>query len=611
MTTSRLRAIATGALLLIPIALILLRVLSWIRLGVDYPYADDWRALLDRELGVFDLAAFFTVSNDTLYPVGKFLDWAAHVTLGSHTVAYQAVSQVAVLGTVLALQFVLLRRALVSPLLAAALATLSILGLRAGESYWGVANLGYQQALPVLCLLGILAIATGAHGGRAVVTVVASMLALVAGFAYISGAFAVLAAGLVLLVAARFTRGDLRTRLGAAGLGAAVGGAISSVAQLVATMSGEGGSSLSMPWDPDVWRFMLGVLADSLLLPAGRPALSFAVILAVVAVAVVVGVVLAVRVIRGRAGRRETTLTVVYLGLAVAIAAYLGLVAVGRLEYLRGTDDGADAFLLGWERFYQWWPTVFWPWLAAAGLLFLRAATRGRTQLRRGVVAGVALGAVAVSLAALATGAYDYDTRHRSLAQQRDAISRCVSQTLASAEPVVCQTGRTWDLAGAVLHADDIGVTFTRDLQLTPSADGEVLGRLTEDGEGAFEPGSSATVTPGGGGFEVSGSARHAWRFTPADEAGLAACSVLEVRLEVAASRADSTLVRYRAIGDGASEPRQKARNLRRVDGVESVSVTVLSADGFAAPVTILPAVGSREYRLDELELICHRTVAE
>ena len=37
---------------LIPLALILWRILSWVRFGVDCPYADDWRALTERELGV-------------------------------------------------------------------------------------------------------------------------------------------------------------------------------------------------------------------------------------------------------------------------------------------------------------------------------------------------------------------------------------------------------------------------------------------------------------------------------------------------------------------------------------------------------------------------------
>ena len=124
---------------------------------IDLPFYDDWRAYIQGRAGLLDLGYLFTPENGTYYPVGKMLDAIAQRYLDGNSVAYQFLSMTIVLGSLLALQWRLLSFAMKDRLFAASAFSLTVFMLQPG-SYWGHQNLAYHQAVPLLCLVAVLAL---------------------------------------------------------------------------------------------------------------------------------------------------------------------------------------------------------------------------------------------------------------------------------------------------------------------------------------------------------------------------------------------------------------------------------------------------------------------
>lgn len=132
-----------------------LSLISWLSNGVDLPNYDDWRFLDNENLGKFSLSRFLTIGGGTLAPVGYFLDDLAQKFLHGNSVAYQVLSYLVVMGSLLSLQWAILRRVLRDFVLCAACFSLTLFMLQPG-SYWGSQNLAYHQALPLVFILGII-----------------------------------------------------------------------------------------------------------------------------------------------------------------------------------------------------------------------------------------------------------------------------------------------------------------------------------------------------------------------------------------------------------------------------------------------------------------------
>ena len=160
------------------------------------PFWDDWRQYADDELGSLTLSYLFTPINDTLFPVGQLLDSLAFRLFGAHAVAYQLLSLVAVMGSILWLIWQLLQQMALPPLVRA-VAFCFTLPMLQPDSYWGLQNLAYHQALPLIAVLAVVYLAQ-----RHVVTwssyVAVGLLGFFAGLSYISGAFAMVALSVVL-----------------------------------------------------------------------------------------------------------------------------------------------------------------------------------------------------------------------------------------------------------------------------------------------------------------------------------------------------------------------------------------------------------------------------
>ena len=95
------------------VLLIGLFLVHWIvlaRYAVDLPYMDDWIGYDWGDAGSFRVSRLFAAGNDTLMPVGRFLD-AVNVRLfAGDNVISQILSFGAVVGSLLLLQYALLKR---------------------------------------------------------------------------------------------------------------------------------------------------------------------------------------------------------------------------------------------------------------------------------------------------------------------------------------------------------------------------------------------------------------------------------------------------------------------------------------------------------------------
>src|SRR5262249_31005405 len=229
---------------------------------------------------------------------------------------------------VLALQGWLLRRTFTPNLIAASAFCLAITSIRAW-TYWGHANLGYHQAVPVVALLAIAAVIVSERGGRRFVTGACLALGTLAGFIYISGAAATLAAGIAVAILGRLVEGPLRRRLTWAAFGLLPIGVVATIAQYLAVGPLDSGRSavLALPIDPDYWRFVLGMIADGPYLPVPRPDIAFPAALFLVALLAATASILLLRLARRQSPPREQGVAVVYLMLLAGVGAYLLLVA--------------------------------------------------------------------------------------------------------------------------------------------------------------------------------------------------------------------------------------------------------------------------------------------
>lgn len=227
-----LSKVAFYFLIAMPILAFALSVLGWLTFGVDIPYMDDWRPYTVGNAGSLALDAIFLPSNDTLAPVGRLLDALAQRWIHGNSIAYQTITMIAILGSLLVLQWRLLRQATSDKLLAAAAFAFTLPMLQP-DTYWGLQNNAYHQALPLVCILAALWVTfNGKHSGKSIFvrTLIAGVIA---GMTYISGAFAALTAGVALLIANFLDRNRSESRsIRAGGFGLLVSGILTVIPQI-------------------------------------------------------------------------------------------------------------------------------------------------------------------------------------------------------------------------------------------------------------------------------------------------------------------------------------------------------------------------------------------
>lgn len=460
-----------------PILIALLALIGWLTYGVDAPYMDDWRPLFAEQALSLDPRILFNPSNDTLYPIGKALDAIAQRTLLGNAVAYQALSLIAILGSLLWLQWSLLSLVFEDKL-KVAFSFLFTLPMLQPDSYWGLQNMAFHQAIPLVCILSSLLVVLRRRSGDVASNAIVLALGVISGLTYISGALATLACG-VSMVGASLLRSSaplkLRIRRGGAWMSAA--GFVTSIPQLWVIFFYQKGTHrvdapMAYPFEADFWFYMLGKVGRSLLLPASHPALSIVLTLLVIGFLGLTIVVMGRVIRKEEANRTETAehgeqkrsgimLFTVMICLTVSVLCYLFLVSAGRAN-LRPVDmtNGLSIFSFGYLRFHFFWVTLLWPWLAAAVVWRLGAHKSG---LWLYTMLGIAVLWLAFCLHARV---FDHPKSFREQARLRAEGIECLRRNYVAGKPLMCPTLEPLDLAKAVRHARSIGASFTKSLEL-------------------------------------------------------------------------------------------------------------------------------------------------
>jgi len=291
-----------------PIIGLAISVLSWLHFGVDLPYLDDWRAYREGMVGSLDLKYLFTSANDTLSPIGKMLDSLAYRFLNGNSIAYQFISMIGILGSLLFLQWKLLSLVLKEKLLIASAFSLTILMIQP-NTYWGLIDLAYHQAIPLVAsLLVIYLILKGTWRNWYIPIIL--ILGFIAGFSYISGAFGVLALSIILIIFSFFVEISERKPVLMGGISLLIPAIITTFAQawviaVVQKGTHRPDAPLALPIESDFWLFMLGKIARSLMLPSNQPVLSFIITCLVLALIITLIFVLLKNVIKDKKKQKQ------------------------------------------------------------------------------------------------------------------------------------------------------------------------------------------------------------------------------------------------------------------------------------------------------------------
>jgi hypothetical protein len=611
-------------LVALPLLSLAMAAVAWLRYSIDIPWIDDWRGYAEGTIDSLAPAYLFRAMNDTMSPVGKALDALAQRSLDGNSIAYQFVSMVTVLGSLLILQWRLLQRSLGSTQLAGPCFVLTLLMLQPG-SYWGLENLAYQQALPLVFILWALALLSRPGASTPWRGPAVALLALLAGFTYISGAFAALAAGLALLAVTGLCQTGANRREVARDAGwlvAASAVAIGvqfyfSVIQLRATSDR---LPLALPGEPQFWAFYLGKLARSLLLPVHWPWTSLAMAALACVVAMACAVVLLRRASAPTGTDEEKRLAAIYIPLLAVVAVYLMLVAAGRANLRPPETQGLlEIFALGFPRFHFFWATLIWPWVAATLIVL---CSRARWFGRAGPQWAMAFAYGAATLA-LAGGAFDHMSSQRELAQGRERVARCLLQELQKGGEIRCPAllaprfvldgtkiilkEAAPDAYPAYAYAKRIGASFVRNFPILPPS-------VRRASIGAFFRMEVSNATPethemdllGKGLYRIVGN--DPWLYIRTGKPQLTrSCTTLDVEVDMKVGQADTVQLFYApAGGSGAySEKNSVTVAVGPSGSLQTVGLRIESDSGFSEPLRLDPVTRPQLLEIGEIRMFC------
>jgi hypothetical protein len=602
-------------LVALPVASLVLAALAWLRFGIDLPWYDDWRGYEGGWIQSLGAGHLFSSINYTLSPVGLALDALVQRTLDGNAIAYQLLSMLAVLGSLLVLQWRLLMHALGDRLQAAACFTLTLLMLQPG-SYWGLENLAYHQALPLVFLLWAFWLMTSAQRPSLLRGPAVALLGLLGGFSYISGALGGLAAGVVLVLVLWLSHSgaERRWRMREAAW-FTVGAAVAAAAQLSYSFwpshTSPRAIPLALPTQLDFWWYALGKVGRSLLLPAEWPALAVMVTLLAIAAAIAAGVLVLRAACRADSLAEERRLVTVFLPLAALLLVYLALVAAGRALW-RPPDvvQPLQVFSFGFLRFHFFWLTLLWPWALAAWLLVARRRG-GWHGTQAQLAAPFALLAVAALLAT--QGAFAHMAYQRDRGVERDQALHCLVQELHKGGPVRCvgllpprPEDQAPDARPAIAHALRIGASFVR--QLPAPTSGPALAAMPKlfdlDGSaGNVEMRNLRGIE--GDRFEVTGPDPQMF-LNSGDAARAAACATIQLVAQLRVPARDSAQLYW---GDpsfkGPYAERQSGSRVLEGGADETVVLRLHSRKGFHPSWRFDPVGDAKTLELRSLKVYC------
>ena len=464
--SSRLRSVALFCLFFLPALSLTLNALTWLKFGIDQPFFDDWRDYQYGGIGSFALSDLMRPANGTMSPVGFTLDALALRFLGGNAIAYQLVSMLVVLGSLLLLQWKLLLAALENRWHAALCFVFTLLMLQP-DSYWGGPNLAYHQALPLVFILWALWLAVVCVGRDHWRVPVVFLLGLLGGMSYVSGSFGALVAGGILVgvtLTSRSSLGSTRKQQWLrAGIALTLAGAVTTAVQLRWAVLGNKHTMswpMGSPWHADFWWFGLGNVGQSLLLSTNTPTVSMTLVLLICGVSLASVIWLIKQCLNNQLTDNQWRMAAIYLPIAGLLGIYLLQIMVARTQF-RPPDvqTATEVFLYGYKRFHYFWVTLFWPWLIAVIIVIWRSHFPRAQHISRWAPWIVALLVVWI----IGQGALRHQTFYRSAIQERKLTAECLIQQLQRGEGLRCREFAGLgmpDMTNAYQHARKMGASF-------------------------------------------------------------------------------------------------------------------------------------------------------
>ena len=610
---------ASQLLISLPWLSLTLAALAWLRFGIDMPWFDDWRGYAEGNIGSLELHYLFRAVNDTMAPVGFALDALAQRLIDGNTVVYQLVSMTLVLGSLLLLQWKLLYKALGSQLQAAACFSLAILMLQP-DSYWGRENLAYHQCLPLVLLLSAMWLIVCPAARRAWHLVAIPALGLVAGFTYISGAFAALTAGVSLLVVGAVShKGTTRAwMLKGAGLLAAAGvvtvGAQAAFSLLKFASAGtHAGIPMALPNQPAFWMFFLGKMGRSLLLPASETEWSLVMTLVACAVAAGAAVALLLRCTRRDASAEDKRIAAIYVTLLAVVFVYMMMVAAGRTNYRDPQITKLlDIFAHGFTRFHFFWAALVWPWTVAA-IVYL--ARRRRWAAPAGVHRAALALVLAVAALLVTRGGYDHMQFHRELAASRLPVAQCLLQELQNGGEIKCVglvPPRLWDETPdaypAYVNARKMGASFVRYFPILPKSTrrSDILPFYDMKANSA-EPELFELERTGKDMYKATG-ADPRLQLQTGDSATMHRCTTIDVDVALKSNAADMVQVYFQPFGiTEFSEKYSYRLSVTPSGAIQTQTFRLESPSGFRDALRIDPGTYPQKLVMPNVRVYCIR----
>lgn len=617
--TNRTTQNLSRLLIALPLLSLALGVMAWLRYGMDIPWFDDWRGYADDNIHSLAITHLFRQINDTMAPVGFALDALAQRYLDGNTVAYQFLSMTVVLGSLLWLQWKLLRMVLATTLQAAICFSFTVLMLQPG-SYWGTENLAYHQCLPLVFILSAMVLIIRPQGVRGWQLAAIPLLGLVAGMTYISGAFGVLSAGLgLLLIALTCHAGEERRQMArAAGLLAAagfltVGIQISSFLHVFQDVGTHAGIPMAWPTEAPFWMFYLGKIGRSLLLAPSWPKLSLILAILACLTAGVMGLILFRRAVVAHATPLDRRVAGIYTGLSGVVFVYLLMVAAGRTNYRGPEINGMlDIFVHGFTRFHFFWAALIWPWVVAGFIILVGG--KGWAQKKTVQWSGMVL-VLLVAVGMAKRGAYDHMSYQHDLSATRLVVSHCLIKGLQRGGEVRCSgmvpprmNDPVPDAYGAYLNAQRRGASFVRNFPASL-----YQGRPRE-----LKP-FYAMANNGGklGFFDLEKSGEKVFRAAGRDPQlhlethqpqRMRRCASLEVEVIMKANVKDKVQVFFKPTGlVDYNEQYSSERVLSAPGSVQTLSFRQESETGFEDALRFDPMSQRQAVEIDDIRVYCIR----
>lgn len=581
----------------LPVLSAIFNLVSWLRFGVDLPYLDDIRPYYTETAGSLRLKDLFTPSNDTLYPLGMALDSIAFRLLSGNTIAYQAISMVIVLGGMMITMWKLLEYCLTDKLLSAAAFSCLLLMLQP-DSYWGLQNMAYHQALPILFIL-IASLVSISSIEPKFKYGLGGVLALASGLVYISGAFAFLAFSLAMLIRECFslTRSKQVIRFSAAMLIPSIFTTLLQGWVVVIVQHGvhRADTKMSYPWELDFWVFILSKIARSLYLPEKFPLLSLGLAACGLLLLVVIPTISLLGSRRFKSHSALSRVSFVAFPIFTSIIVYLCLVAAGRANFHPvSIDSSLELFTFSFSRFHFFWVCAAWPLVLA----YIFAALHESNK-----VFAVSIVLMMFFISPALFGGTDIKSHKAYYKQTYDLRIEnmgCLIQGNQQGGSFQCPGVHPGiDMSKILGYARYKGASFAGLATAVPTSFGGA-GALYDMHTDGFQP-VNLTLLDGAG--QMSTGDDPMLVMTSGKLSSLRTCRQMQVHVRITASRADLAQLFYAPTGEAPSQHNSSVKPVGA--GINDLTFDIAAKHGLESYLRFDPVTGAQTISVKNLEVRC------